>query len=50
MSKAETLIEAIQDFFGDTSHTREETIAGLERAQQHIDLLLETLVDDDSAD
>lgn len=45
MGKTEILIKAIQDFFGDTSQTREETMTGLERAQHHIDMLLETLED-----
>lgn len=47
VNKAEALIQSIQDFFGDTSQTREETISGLERAKNHIALLLETLEDEE---
>lgn len=47
MNKTEILIDAIQDFFGDTSQSTQETISGLERAKIHIDLLLETLSDDE---
>lgn len=37
----------IQSFFGNTSNTREETIAGLERAKDQINLLLETMSDEE---
>ncbi|MDD2609378.1 MAG: hypothetical protein PHX60_06725 [Giesbergeria sp.] len=47
MDKTQIMIDAIQSFFGDNSQTREETINGLERAKSHIDLLLETLSDDE---
>ncbi|SER37243.1 hypothetical protein [Giesbergeria anulus] len=49
-TKAETLIQSIQDFFGNPNQTREETISGLERAKNHIDLLLDTLVEDEDGE
>lgn len=50
MKKTEILIDAIQDFFGDTSRSTQETIEGLTRAQQHIAMLLETLEDEEDED
>ncbi len=50
VNKTEALIQSIQEFFGDTSQTREETISGLERAKNHIALLLETMEDEEDTD
>lgn len=49
-NKAEALVQSIQDFFGNANQTREETISGLERAKNHIDLLLDTLVEDEDGE
>lgn len=40
------LKEAIQDFYGDTSRSREATKEGLEKALDVIELLIESLKDD----
>lgn len=50
MDKTKIMIDAIQSFFGDTSQSTQETVDGLNRAKDLINMLLETLEDDDSAD
>lgn len=45
MSK-DQLLEAIKDFYGDTSRSREETREALEEIHDEIGILVESLEDD----
>lgn len=41
----ETLKDAVQDFYSDTSRPREDTKAGLEEVRDEIETLIESLED-----
>lgn len=42
------LIEAIRDFYGDTSRSKEQTKDALQEAQEEISTLLEALASDEA--
>lgn len=42
------LIEAIRDFYGDTSRSKEQTKDALQKAQVEIPTLLETIASDEA--
>ncbi|MDO8414157.1 MAG: hypothetical protein Q7S51_10260 [Gallionellaceae bacterium] len=43
--ETQELMEAMQQFYGDKSRTREETREGLEEVRDQLDMLIESLGD-----